>query len=252
MIVQSCTFAVHFPKNLKIRENFFLLESHFEGFQTPFTLVPVPPDAPLELPRIIANTTNGHSQLVINGECAQLTTTFDENFCHDISKCIEYIRSKSNSIISSLTKLGAEIDGKPKFYFSGLSTTLLCNEETGGDSPIKYISEKFLKCKSNLPLEEAEFRLAYVVSEKYYVNVLAQNVHPFMNSPDERGAFVSSVPAPERFQIIVDINDRYAFNHTVNYLSSEETANSVISLADVIIRDHLDEFIKDGAINYAE
>ena len=77
MIIQSCAFTIHFPHNTKIREHLFELEKHFTDFQKPFTLVPLPPDAPMEIPRIVAATEHGHSQLTICGNSAQLVTNFE-------------------------------------------------------------------------------------------------------------------------------------------------------------------------------
>ena len=250
MIVESCSFTVHFPNNQKIREKFFLLEKHFEGFQKPFTLMPVPEDAPIEIPRIIAMTEKQHSQLIITGNTAQISTNFDENYNKDISKCISYVKDKSSSIITSIPLFGAEIDGKPKFYFSGLTINSMFTEEDGIYNPSNYISENFINCKSNLNLDENQFRVTYIVDEKYYVNLTVQNAYQFTTGPDERGSFVNSGEPCRYLQVIMDINDRYAFNHSKNYLSSEDTASKVIELAEKFSKDYLGKFIRDGEILY--
>lgn len=251
MIVQSCTFTVHFPKNSQVRERLFDLEKHFEGFQKPFTLVAVPPDAPLEIPRIIAVTEHHHSQLIITGNSAQIITNFDGNYNKDVSKCIDYVRGKCNSVISSLKIMSAAPEEAPKFYFSGLSLSCLFGAEDGISDPISFISEKFLKCKSDLPVDESHIRLALVVDEKYYVNVMTQNFIQYAAGPDERGSFANSGKRQNSLQVTIDINDRYAFNHTPNYLSSEEAANQVIDLADAFAKENIFTFIRDGEINYA-
>lgn len=252
MIVQSCTFTVHFPKNARIRESLFALEEHFVGFQKPFTLVPLPQEAPLDIPRIIAVTNQHHSQLIFTGNSAQLVTTFDENYNTDISKCIAYVQSKCDSIIAALKVIGSESDGKPKFYFSGLSISLLFDHTDGIDNPIQYVSEKFLNCHSNLLIDESQLRLAFVVDNEFYVNVMVQNHRQFANGPDERGSFANSEGHQDFLQVIMDINDRYAFNHTSGYLSSEESVNKVIHLAEVFSKTHINQFIKDGELEYAD
>lgn len=252
MIVQSCTFTVHFPKNSKIRESLFALENHFVDFQKPFTLVPVPPDAPLDIPRIIAVTNHHHSQLVFTGTSVQLTTNFDSNFNSDISKCIEYVRGKSNSIISALKIIGAEVGGTPKFYFSGLSVSLLYDQGDGIEDPIRYLSQTFLKCESRLPIDESQLRLAFVAENNYYVNIMLQNHRIFENGPDERGSFATAGNKNDFLLVVLDINDRYAFNHTPGYLSSESAAQKVIELAEVFSASHIQQFIKGGELLYAD
>lgn len=251
MIVQNCSFTVHFPQNVTIRESLFNLEKHFSDFQKPFTLVPLPPEAPIEIPRIIATTKGGHSQLLLTGSSIQLTTNFDSNFNLDVAKCIEYVKSKCTSIISSLPIIGAEVEGKPKFYFSGLSASFLFTEEDGIQSSIDYISSKFLKCDSNLKKDEVQFRIAFVLENKYYVNIVAQNYREFTNGPDERGSFVNLGLKKEGLQIIIDINDRFAFNHEKEYLSSEDTANTIVYLAEQFAKEHVKHFVEEGEVKYA-
>ena len=250
MIIQNCSFTVHFPQNVTIRENLFKLEKHFIGFQKPFTLVPLPPDAPADIPRIVAASNGQHSQLMFTGTNVQLTVRFDDNFNTDVCKCIEYVRNKSTSMIDALPIIGAEANGKPKLYFSGLSISFLFSEEDGINAPIEYISSNFLKCKSNLREDEAQFRVAYVVDEKYYVNVMLQNYREFANGPDERGSFVKLAPSKEGLLVNLDINDRYAFNNEEGYLSSAEAAEKIVWLAEQFASKYVKEFVEKGEIQY--
>lgn len=251
MIIQNCSFTVHFPQNVTIRENIFNLEKHFPDFQKPFTLVPLPAEAPIEIPRIIASSNGGHSQLLLTGSNLQLTTSFDSNFNNDIEKCFEYVKGKCASIISSLPIIGAEIEGNPKFYFSGISASFLFTAEDGIGCPIDYISSKFLKCTSNLDKDEVQFRIAYILAQKYYVNILVQNYREFSNGPDERGSFVNLTPKKEGLQINIDINDRFAFNHEKDYLSTNETAEKIVALAEQFAKQYIKHFVEEGEVHYA-
>ncbi len=252
MVIQSCAFTIHFPQNAKIREHLFELEHHFTDFQSPFTLVPLPPDAPLEIPRIVAATPHGHSQLTICGNNAQLVTHFDGEYCHDIGRCITYTREKCDRIVSALSIMTGDASVDPKFYYSGLSMTLLYDRNDGIEDPVKYISEQFLRCTSNMPTDEVQFRLALVVGNKYYVNILVQNNRVFLGTPDERGSFVGLKSVGNQLQVVLDINDRYAFNHEENYLSSLDAVNNISSLSEQFVTKHIDLFLKTGAVSYDE
>lgn len=184
MIIQSCAFTIHFPHNTKIREHLFELEKHFTDFQKPFTLVPLPPDAPMEIPRIVAATEHGHSQLTICGNSAQLVTNFDAKFNRDIKRCVEYVSDKCNRIVSALSIMDGSGSETPKFYFSGLSMTLLFDHEDGIVDSVDYVSKNFIDYKTNLPTDEVQFRLALVIERKYYVNVMVQNSRSAFYLPD--------------------------------------------------------------------
>ncbi|MFB2022873.1 hypothetical protein ACEVJL_15645 [Pseudoflavonifractor sp. P01025] len=250
MIIQSCAFTIHFPHNTKIREHLFELEKHFTDFQKPFTLVPLPPDAPMEIPRIVAATEHGHSQLTICGNSAQLVTNFDAKFNRDIKRCVEYVSDKCNRIVSALSIMDGSGSETPKFYFSGLSMTLLFDHEDGIVDSVDYVSKNFIDYKTNLPTDEVQFRLALVIERKYYVNVMVQNSRTFSGVPDERGSFAGLKNLGDRLQVILDINDRYAFNHEPNYTSCVETVSSLSSLAEQFAAKYISSFIKNGEINY--
>lgn len=252
MIIQSCAFAIHYPQNNKVREQLFNLEEHFTDFQKPFTLVPLPPEAPMELPRIVAATKHGHSQLTICGNYAQLTTNFDDNFNRDINRCIRYISDKCNRIVSSLSIIDGSGKDVPKFYFSGLTMTLLFDKEDGIDNSVKYLSEKFMNYQTNLNTDELQFRLALVVEDQYYVNITAQNRRMFLGRPDERGSFAGLETIGDPMQVVLDINDRYAFNHRPNYVSCFENVTRISLLAEQFATKYIDLFLKNGEIQYGK
>lgn len=252
MIVQNCTFTVHFPRNDNIRESIFDLEKQLSGFQKPFTLVPLPPDAPLDIPRIIAITDNQHSQLVFNGNSAQITTSFDSIYNSNIEKCLDYMKDKCSKLIESLHIIGAEQYGKPKFYFSGLSISLLFDQEDGIDDPIEYLSERFIRLKSNMKTDEAGLRIALVADDSFYVNIMLQNLRIFSNEPDERGSLAGISVQKNALQVVIDINDRFAFNTITGYTSSEETVRKVVDLVEKLSKTNIKSLIEDGEVLYAK
>lgn len=254
MLIQSCIFTIHFPPNLKVRERLFQLESHFEDFQKPFTLVPLPPEAPMELPRIIAISQYGHSQLTICGSNIQLATTFDENYSVDVAKCIEYVRSRYSAILSALPIINENTNAgeSPNFYFSGLSMIISMDESDGIKNPPKYIAEKFLKCTTNLLTDEIQFRFALVVNDAYYVNLMVQNNRQYTGRPDERGSIADLKIAKETLQVALDVNDRYAFNHIKNYASTSESVDCIAKLVEKFAAEYVVDFVANGEIKYDE
>jgi len=252
MTVQTCTFTISFPANNRVRESLFKLEDHFSGFQKPFTLVPLPADAPMELPRIVANSVHGHSQITICGNSAQLSTRFDEAYNHDVKKCIDYVRTKCKAILEAVSLLEGKSKNEPKFYFSGITTILALDKSDGIENPVDYISNKFIKCSTNLPIDEAQFRCALVVDGKYYANVLLQNSRTFLGAPDERGSFAGLSVSNEELQVVLDVNDRYAFNHEANYYSSSDMVAGIADVVEDFAENYVIPFVKEGVLNYGD
>lgn len=252
MIIQSCTFSLHFPPCARVREHLFDLEHHFQDFQKPFTLISLPAEAPMEIPRIIAKTEHHHSQLAFCGDNVQIVTNFDENYNTDIKKCIKYIHQKCKSIVASLPIINENSDGNPCFYYSGLTIDFSLDASDEICNPTAYITKKFLKCKFSLPTDEIQFRCALVQGKKYYVNIMLQNNRIFAGHPNERGSLAGLKVAKEDLRVILDVNDRYAFNHIENYFSSEKEVDQIAELAEIFSCNYLSDFLKNGEIHYDE
>ena len=252
MIIQSSTFSLFFAPNSGIRESIFKLEKHFGDFQKPFTLIPLPQDAPLEIPRIIANTISGHSQLSICGNNMQLLTRYDSNFNSDVSKCVGYVREKCRSIVDSLSIINEGKENGTAFYYSGLSMTLTFEDLNIVNDCADYLFKKYFKCTTDLPLDEVQLHFALVFENKYYINVMAKSNRQFFGIPDERGSLAGLKTAGENLQIVIDINDRYAFNHERNYCSSLECVEAIAKLTEDFISSNIDDFIAKGEIIYGD
>ena len=77
----------------------------------------------------------------------------------------------------------------------------------------------------------------------------------------QRLIFVISIECPSfaglksgdsQLQVALDINDRYAFNHEKDYLSSLDAVNSIASLSEQFATKYIDTFLKTGAVSYDE
>lgn len=248
MLIQSCTFSLFYPPRNQVREHLFELEKHFDDFQKPFTLVPLPADVPLEIPRIIAITKFGHSQLTFCGNSMQLNTKFDDIYSNDVEKCVDYIREKCRTIVAALPILNEGGDNNTSFYYSGITMMISFDETDGITNPTEYISRKFLNFKTSTKTDEVQFRIALVENEKYYLNIMLQNNHEFNGFPDERGSLTGLNVSKENLQVILDVNDRYAFDHVKNYFSSETEVKQIADLVEIFSRDHLSDFIKNGEL----
>ena len=65
MKIVNSSLNIFFPQIIDIRRQLFTFEDAFDSFQKPFTLTPLPENAPPEIPRICAISKHQHSQLNI-------------------------------------------------------------------------------------------------------------------------------------------------------------------------------------------
>lgn len=245
MIIKSCIFSLYFPSNVNIREKFFEIENHFIGFQKPFTLVSLPPEAPADIPRVIAVTAGGHSRLVIAGNYIQVQISFDSNYNRNIEKCIEYLYQMCSNIVNSLPMIN---DGSINFYYSGITLEAYFDGTDGVQNPVSYIKDRFLNYETNMPVEETQFKIATVVDETYYINIVVQNESVFKGRPDEKGSFAGLEKINSRLKVSIDINDKYAFNNIQGYLSDNAKVERIKELVEDYAKDKLNAFIREGKL----
>ena len=64
--------------------------------------------------------------------------------------------------------------------------------------------------------------------------------------------FLTDYQRDEYLQLVLDINDRYAFNHRVNYTSCLENVTRISYLAEQFVTKYIELFLKNGEIQYGE
>jgi len=135
ILVKTARYNMFFPKVANLRRKAFEIEDQLSPYFNAVTLVPVPDEAPEEIPRISTSSHHGHSSLNISLTNAQIATNYDEKFENDWPSCLSYLKERVNQISNVLSKY---INGQ--YLFSGLTIELIVN---GHDNPIELIKNNF-------------------------------------------------------------------------------------------------------------
>jgi hypothetical protein len=240
MKILSTQFNVFYPSIQGIRRNFFDIEEKLKDhFQTPFNLIPVPDEAPVEIPRIVATSKHGFSQLSIGLNNAGLTTQYNENFSSNWSACRDYLEGK---IENYLSVLGEICDGN--LLYSGLVIQLELPFE---NDPVEVLTDRFLKIETNQELFDVETKLTFVLDNTFYVNITLSNYRNY------EGVGIPDLPVPaymnlngRGIRVLIDINDKYGFNFQRGYLSSKEKQIHLFGLATKVLEEKLVEIMEKG------
>src|SRR5690606_7925747 len=134
------------------------------------TIIPIPDEAPEEIPRISTSSHHGHSQLNVSLTNAQITTNYDENFEQDREGCLGYLKDRVSHITDVLSPY---VEGG--FLFSGLTTELVI-ENLDGISPLDIIKSKFLNYQGSVQPHDLEYKMTFVVDDIHYVNITFSNM----------------------------------------------------------------------------
>jgi hypothetical protein len=214
-----------FPPIQNIRENIFSLEEQLaEYFLKPFTLIPLPDEAPVEMPRISAMTHHGFSTLNLSQNSFQFLTNFNKDYGEDWERCANYIYERVLRIVNIL---------KPLFnhqIYCGLIINLI---EKTNDESISFLLKNFSNKKSFDKIYDIITKYTFAVDDNYYVNIQLQNQRLPSNQ-----FVIGHLKETERNDMLgvsLDINDRYAVNYVPGYFSDEKKIDDIFALSGNII-----------------
>ncbi len=241
MRIIECTMTVHFLPVNDIRRKALDVEERIKtSFEKPFSILPIPENAPVEYPRILAKTNGEHSTLIITKASVQIQTSFDNDYPNDFEKCTEYMLTKQNELYEIACCL-SNFD----CFFSGVTMKLDFDE---WDNPVEQIYSKLFNT-SNLKPYDLQTRAAYVIEDTYYINLditnarhytdVAQTYMPKLCSAKEVGSSI---------EVQIDVNDRYAYSYLSDYRTSKEKLNVIFDLLKVMVKSKIMSYLDTGVI----
>ena len=216
------------------------LQQELEPFKKTVQKLKLGPDAPSEIPRFVATSNYGHSTIIVNNQSVQITTAYDGDYGMDFSKVYSYINSKLTDVINIVNRVL-----KVKTTYTGLSV----NIETDISDPAKFISDKFLKLKSNKKAYDNSVKLVYIVDNSLYINFDFATLNSVKKQTQAINKLSNADIIDQKLGIVVDINDRYAFNQNSDFFTDEKSAHKIIKLSENIINKSVMELLEKGELN---
>ena len=244
MRIRASVYGLTFSPEPSIRKSIFDLEESLRGYQKPFNLIPVPDDAPFEFPRITANSTNGHSTLILSAMNAQIQVAYDGEYSENYSKCLAYSKEKALELFDSLKKIV-----KTQIQFSGITVQVDFPEIAEADLA-EYISSRYMKISSELDLDDAAVKLVYKINSRYYLNLEIKKDLLFVGGL-QQGALPDATDlenAQPILSLALDVNDRYAFNHDRSHECSSEDIAAIYDIAEDYLTNRIHNLIGEGVV----
>lgn len=210
----------------------------------PYNILPIPDDAPEEIPRITMTTKNGHSNLQLSLNSLIFRTNYDENFYNNWDACTGYLREKIeiiNSILYDTLK-------QDQFLFTGLSTEMIFDNLN--EDPIGLISKKLINIKSNVKPFDLNCKVTFVYKDCYYINITIMNARLYEGVLALGDTSLAKLKEKSHnIAIILDVNDRYSFNYKEGYTSDNSKMEIVFDIATDIINNKMENFIMEGVFH---
>ena len=213
----------------------------------PSTILPIPEQVQDEVPRIIAQTKNGHSVLNIALSVSSFITNYNGEFVSDWNKCKEYLAQRCSDIYQMIDNMTENNN-----TFVGLITNVEIDDLDGTGLEILKKSLFGVETEKMGELYDLSCKLTYVYKNRYYINITLQNLREFSVQQYSNGRTCITGERKHTISASIDINDRYAANNDVNYKSKKEAFDEILQITSNIIDNKLENLVRKGEFVYDE
>lgn len=241
MIIQGTSITVTYEKINGIKKVYYENKEILKEYFNEGTTLPIPDDAPSEIPRIIIKTLNEHAQLNISPIAATFEVNYNAGFEKDWNSCSEYISKRMEKVFEFLNILTDN-----KYEYIGLVTRVIYDEIDSNCT--EKIVETLLNAKKINKIHDIDIKYTFVEEDSMFVNIMLQNARLFKEDsiPNCAGKLNAKNQIAESVGAIVDINDRYGFNNNVDYHSNSCMLVKLMNFMDNIINNKLINLIEKG------
>lgn len=243
MLIQAARFNTFFPKVNNIRKRAFDIEERLQDYYNQISLNSIPDEAPDLIPRIQAQSKNGHSSIEISLTNAQVMVNYDEQFQRNSTKCLNYLQDRS-----TLLKTAINPHIEVGTLFSGVYVEARIEEVPA----LEIIKNRFMNYKSNSDPYDLECKITYILENRYYLNLVFKNIRFYEGLIPEGTQFLNFAELNERANVLgisVDINDRHEFNHNNSYRSTKDSEDYMFNLVQDLFANKLEKMIEEGVID---
>lgn len=241
MLIQGTSITVTYKKIEGIKKVYYNNESILKDYFNEATVLPIPDDAPFDIPRILITTKNEHAQLNISPIASTCEVHFDAGFERDWQACSRYITKRMTKVFEFLNILTGNT-----YEYIGLVANVIYDEvEQEG---AKKIAENLLNAKKINNIYDINIKYTFVEKENLFVNIMLQNARLFKNgvAVNEAGALNVQDQIAESIGAVIDINDRYVFNIDSDYKSNSSMLDKLLETMGNIINNKLVTLIEKG------
>ena len=136
MLIQGTSISVTYKKIEGIKKAYYNNEEILKNYFNEATVLPVPDDAPVEIPRIIIKTLHEHAQLNISPVAATFEIHYNAGFEKNWELCAQYIAERMEKVCRlDPTAFFIEQDGIRTAYHGFFSRLLFWRRGYGQSNP---------------------------------------------------------------------------------------------------------------------
>ena len=219
----TSAFAVFFSKQTMVKKWAEPLGNKLRAHYFPSQEVPVTDDAEPEFPRLLFASQHGFSQIAVSQSNISINVQYSADWQTDLTKGEAYLLERANILFDALAELNVVV------LFSGFSAAVRLQS----DSDELTVGSLARNHAGEIPVEnphEIVTKVSSVLREQFFRNITIRNYRLWSIGPFQQGyQRLSQKNSTEcGLEILIDYNDRYAFNEGQDYFSGQETGAEIV------------------------
>lgn len=247
MIIKQTNLNLVYPRISLNNEHINNFEDVSNEYFLPPTILQISEQVHDEVPRIIAQTKNGHSMLNIALSVASFTTDYNDDFVSNWDKCEKYLKLRCSNVYNIINHM---INSNNTFV--GLVTNVEIDDldEKGVEVLKKSLCAE--EAKKMGDIYDLSCKLTYVYKNQYFINITLQNLREFSIQQYSNGRTCITKELKHTVFVSIDVNDRYAANNDSTYKSEKTAFDEILKITSDIINNKIEDLVKKGEFAYAE
>lgn len=239
MKIKSTVISVKYKKIKELKKLYINNDAIFKKNFNEATILPIPEEAPDEIPRIVLTSLEERTTISISPIASSIQFVFDNGYENNWMKCQKYIKDVIDEIFCFFDLL---TDNSYEYF--GIVTDLLLDDYS---EPTKILSDNLLK-KQLDGLHDINIRYTFTQDDDKFINISLQNARIFNNDVDvaKAGSLSQSNQISDNIACIIDINNRFGFNSRPNYDSSRDKLDEIIEQMTYNINEKINNLVKEG------
>jgi len=238
MVILNTHYNILSPHVTDIRKRVVAYEDTLQRDFLPYEILPIPDNAPPDIPRITMETKGRHSMLQISLSGASFQTAYDEQYNQSWDMCREYLEHRASQVYDIMSHVT-----NGHISTQGFIAQIIINNLQS--DPVAMLQKNIAIAGENCTPWDIGGHVTVVKQDKYYINVRVENARlaSLQSSPVAQGTESGQTHC---LLLTIEVNDRKLSNENNDYISQKSAAHESMRILHDVIANQVNAFVSKG------
>lgn len=240
MLIKSSIVNTAYKLVDDIKQEYISYQDNFKSNFSEPTILDLPQNAPVEVPRIFMKSKGEHTQISIAPAASCMQIQYTDEYVKAWELCERYLKSRADDLFGFI-----DVVAHNNYKYLGVITNIVWNDVSNEGQ--KNLYKNLFGKEAPKALDDLVVKYTYVEEDSYYVNITLQSSQMYEEcEEDSAGMFSNEKLKAHTVIVVLDINDRYSYNKKEGYVSNKDVYDSLLKITSDIIVNKIQTLIETG------